>query len=339
MISMAQGREDAWIHTVFSAWFGHHLKWKQEKCIRDKYERRAQHAEDALIQWQEKRIINIRNALMRKAADSDKALMDLCVETWQEAVDERKKEGGTKAEMEKLEAQLKASRDGARESTMAVMNKMAAESQDTLIALVFSHFVKFSEQYKKDREIEEQVKKTEKLLAEHMAKKKAEAKGVLDRMTAGSGTGLVMQCIQAWAQLTQEEKRDRELADMLNGNADRFKSLQDRQSGSAMGMQTRVNDQMKVNLLMRVMGVWIIEAKVNRIEKYYQNKIDSKRKQLGSCQALFKSFARQLESGLDQVTQDEDTPGRTNRSQRKSHRGEGMSRSNPQTASLPAIRA
>ena len=81
---------------------------------------------------------------------------------------------------------------------MALMNKMAAESDDTLVALVFSHFVKFSKQCKKDKAekaLEELVEKTGKALAEHMERKKAEAKGVQHALY------LLMQCVQAWAQI------------------------------------------------------------------------------------------------------------------------------------------
>jgi hypothetical protein len=278
---------------------------------------------------------------MRKCAESDAALIDLCFETWWEAVEEAKKEGGTKAEMERLEAALSKNRATSRDATLSVMNKMAAQGEDALKALAFRHFVKFHEDYQKEKELEDQVKATEKALAEHMAKKKDEAKGVLDRMAGASGAGLLMQCVQGWATYIKEEKKEKEMAALLNGNADRFKSLQARQSGCAMGAQTRVNDQRRANLFLRVIGAWVVETKVNRIEKYYQGKIENKRKQLGSCQTLFKSFARQLEAGLSQITEEDETM-RSSRSHKRSHRGvrgdgEGMSRSDPNTQSLPDI--
>jgi len=307
LMGISDGKDKSLLHSCFSGWCGHYLKFKAQKVVRDKYEKMAVEAEDRLIQYREKKIINIRNVLMRKAGESDSLLAALCFETWQEYVEDGKKEGGTRAEMEKMEEALKQQRENAKSNTTSVMNRMAAESDDALVSGCFSGWVKFSQDYKKDKDVEDQIKKTEAALAEHMKQKKEDAKGVLDRMSGASGTGLVMLCFRGWRDYIVEEKRDREMADKLNGSADRFKSLQDRQAGNARGVQTRVNDQMKANLMLRCMGVWQIEAKVARIDKYYHSKLDGKRKQLQSCQTLFKSFAAQLEQGLN-AAQDEPAP-------------------------------
>lgn len=339
LMGISEGKDKQLVHSCFSGWCGHFLKFKAQKQIRDKYERMAVEAEDRLIQYREKKIINIRNVLMRKAGESDSLLIALCVETWQEFVEDGKKEGGTKAEMERMEEALRHQRENAKENTTSVMNRMAAESDEAMVSGCFNGWIKFSEEYKKDKEVEDQIKKTERALADHMAQKKEEAKGVLDRMSGASGTGLVMLCLKGWKDHIEEEKRDRALADQLNGNADRFKSLQDRQAGNARGVQTRVNDQMKANLMLRCIGVWQIEAKVARIDKYYQSKLDGKRKQLQSCQSLFKSFAAQLEQGLN-AAQDEPASsgrgGKKEKSQKLSKENQSLSKTDG-SVSLPDI--
>lgn len=304
LMGMSDGKDSQLVHTCFSGWLGHFLKFKAQKVVRDRYEKMAVDAENRLIQYKEKKIINIRNVLMRKAGESDNLLAALCVETWQEYVEEGKKEGGTKAEMERMEAMLKEQRENAKSNTTSVMNRMAAQGDEAIVSGCFNAWVKYSEDYKKDKDLEDQVKKTEKALAEHMAQKKSEAKGVLDRMSAASGSGLVMVCLRGWKDHIEEEKEDRKAQDQLNEHSDKFKSLQLRQSANAHGVQTRVNDQMATNLMLRCCGVWQIEAKVARIDKYYHSKLDGKRKQLQSCQSLFKSFAAQLEQGLN-AAQDE----------------------------------
>jgi len=316
LMGMSDGKDKQLIHSCFSGWCGHFLKFKAQKRIRDQYERMAVEAEDRLVQYREKKIINIRNVLMRKAGESDNLLIALCVETWQEYIEDAKKEGGTKAEMERMEESLRQQRENAKSNTTSVMNRMAAESDDALVSGCFNSWMKFSEEYKKDKDLEDQIKKTEKALAEHMAQKKSEAKGVLDRMSGASGSGLVMLCLRGWKDHIEEEKGDRALQDQLNGNADKFKSLQLRQAGNARGVQTRVNDQMKSNLMLRCIGVWQIEAKVARIDKYYHSKLDGKRKQLQSCQSLFKSFAAQLEQGLN-AAQEEPAPASSGRGSKK----------------------
>jgi hypothetical protein len=85
--------------------------------------------------------------------------------------------------------------------------------------------------------------------------------------------------------------------------------------------------------------VWQIEAKVARIDKYYQSKLDGKRKQLQSCQTLFKSFAAQLEQGLN-AAQDEPASsgrgGKKEKSQRLSKENQSLSKTDG-SVSLPDI--
>lgn len=338
LMGMSDGKSSQLVHTCFSGWVGHYLKYKAQIVMRSKYEKMAVDAEDRLIQYREKKIVNIRNVLMRKAGESDNLLAALCVETWQEYLDDAKKQGGTKEEMERMQRMLVDQRENAKSNTTAVMTRMAADSDDALVSGCFAGWVKFSEEYKKDKEVEDQVKATEKALAAHMAAKKEDAKGVLDRMAGASGSGLVMQCLKGWKEHIEEDKKDRELANVLNGNADRFKSLQDRQAGNARGVQTRVNDQMKTNLMLRCIGVWQIDAKVARIEKYYLSKLEGKRKQLQSCQTLFKSFAAQLEQGLNAAAEDPVSSGRHEKKHRsqKAPSSKGLSKAEG-SVSLPDI--
>lgn len=147
-----------------------------------------------------------------------------------------------------------------------------------------------------------------------MEKKKEEAKSVLDRMSGASDTGLLAQTIKAWWDFIVEDKKDRALADQLNAQSSKFKSLADRQKGNAAGVQTRVNDQVKINLVLKCFSGWRLECQVYRVEKYFTSKIDAKRRQLDSVKSLFKSFAVQLEQGLGNA--EGESSGRTQNSRR-----------------------
>merc|ERR1712056_93881 len=102
----------------------------------------------------------------------------------------------------------------------------------------------------------------------------------------------------------------------MNGTGGKFKSMRSRQSGNAQGVQGRVNEQMKMNLLLKCSMAWKIEARVNKENTEFNRKLDQKRKQLQSVQKLFKEFARQLEEGLGNV--DGDSSGRYSAKSRRS---------------------
>merc|ERR1719491_1585809 len=142
-------------------------------------------------------------------------------------------------------------------------------------------------------------------------------------MSASTDTSLLTNAVSGWAVWAKESVRSRDLENTLMGAEGKFKMLNDRQKGNATKMQTRVNEQVKQVLMARTMGAWQLEAKLHHVEKYYSSKIEGKRKQLGSVQTLFKSFAKQLEEGLATVDEDGEESSRTHHSKKKRSSGGG----------------
>merc|ERR1719382_426850 len=153
-------------------------------------------------------------------------------------------------------------------------------------------------------------------------------------MSGATDTGLIQQCWTAWMSAVHETRKAQEMEDAMNGAGGKFKSMRDRQSGNAQGVQGRVNEQMKANLLLRCLMAWKIEARVNKENSEFNKKLDQKRKQLQSVQKLFKEFARQLEEGLGNVDGDSSARSATSKSH-KSHKS--MKDPSGGSVSLPDI--
>merc|ERR1719310_448099 len=88
----------------------------------------------------------------------------------------------------------------------------------------------------------------------------------------------------------------------MNGNNDRFASLNGRQKDNAKGVMGRYNEQVDLNIMLRHFCAWALDAKLERIMRFYNNKMESKKNQLQSVQHLFRSFASQLDQGLRQAS-------------------------------------
>lgn len=304
LMGIAGNQAKALCHTCFSTWVGFTMKQKAEAQIREKYEKQLRDAEAALYQYKEKQLANVKAVLMRNAQGENEMLLHWVIGVWTEDIAQSKKDKEMNDGSRAMEAKLRSLKDGQKNDAKKVMTKLAADREGGLLSFCLQAWIQFSVEYKKDKELEDQVKKTEKSLQEHMKKKKEEAKQVLDRMSAGSDSGLLALMMQYWTQYVQEVKKGMQLEDKLNEAEGRFASLKARQRAGANNVQTRVNEQIKINLLMKIMGWWVQETKVNRVEKHFNNKIDAKRKQLLSVQQLFKSFATQLEAGLGNVEND-----------------------------------
>lgn len=336
LMGLASAKTEALIHSVFSSWLGLVLKHKAEQAIHDKYEAIAKEAEDKLIHFQERHLSNVKGVLLRKADGADEHLLHICVTCWKDEMAMNKEEGGTAAEMRAMQERLKGIQDAQSANAHKTMTRLAAGNDQTLLELCTQAWVTFHNDYQKDKELEDQIKKTELALKEHMEKKKDEAKQVLDRMSAGSDAGLIALAMKHWIQLIDEAKKSAALEEQLNSAQGKFNSLKCRQGGNAMNVQNRVNEQLKAHLLLRCLHAWIQETKVNGVERKYSNKMEAKRRQLNSVQSLFKSFAQQLEQGLGNV--EADSSGRTRVSRKSSHAGGEKMRSGREV-SLPEIQS
>jgi len=335
LLSMADGQDSALVHSVFSAWLGYLEKVQSEKDIRRKFEDQIADVERKLFQYKEAQIANVRGVIMRGAMEETEVLLHMVWKFWVDEVKEQKADGATAADLKALQDKMANFEAAQKENAGKFMTRMASGNDESLKNLCLEAWIKFHQDYAQDKELEDAVKKQEAAFRAHMDTKKDEAKGVLDRMLAASDNGLLSLIVQNWASWLNDEKKQKELEFALNEANAKFKSLNARQKGAANGAQNRVNEQMNMNILQRILNFWIIETKANRVENHYNQKYESKRRQLKGVQNLFQSFAMQLEQSLGP---DDDSSSRTTRRSKHGGRSGGsLTKGAEGTVSLPDI--
>merc|ERR1719160_794019 len=283
---------------IFGTWFSFQQKMKSEKDIRDMFEAEIEALDTKLMDYRTAALNNVRNVLMRKAAEGDSALMIQVWKNWKDEVQETKREAGSQQAMAAMEAKLAGATAAQTENTKKVMSRMASGSDNALLTVVLGAWKEFIEDYKKNKDMEDAVKAQEQAMAEYMAKKKDEAKSVLDRMNASTDSGLVEHVMSTWVQKFKEDAEARKMEQIMAENEARFGALNGRQKDNAKGVMSRVNEQMQLNLLLRHFLAWATDTKLERIMRHYNSKMEGKKQQLQSVQHLFKSFATQLDQGL-----------------------------------------
>jgi hypothetical protein len=298
MAGVASNNDKALVAMIFGSWYTFQQKMKSEKDIRDMFEAEIEALDTKLLDYRTAALNNVRNVLMRKAAEGDSALIIQVWKNWKDEVQETKREAGSQGAMAAMEAKLAAATSAQTENTKKVMSRMASGSDNALLTVILGGWKEFIEDYKKNKDVEDAVKAQEKAMAEYMAKKKDEAKSVLDRMNASTDSGLVEHVMSTWAQNFKDDAEARKMEEMMAANEARFGALNGRQKDNAMGVQNRVNEQMDLNLQLKMFSAWATDTKLERIMRHYNSKMDSKKQQLQSVQHLFKNFATQLDQGL-----------------------------------------
>mmetsp|Transcript_146837 Transcript_146837/g.259511 ORF Transcript_146837/g.259511 Transcript_146837/m.259511 type:complete len:552 (-) Transcript_146837:223-1878(-) len=298
LMNMAEGNDKTLLKTTFSSWNGYYLKIKAENAIRANFEKRLTDAEDAYIQYKAGQISNISGVLLRAAMEENNTLLAGVIKVWSDEIASKNMDEESKAKMKQVEEKLQKMAESQTANAKRVMARMAGSNDKTLLSLCVQAWQKFTYDYHREKELEDAVKRKEQEVKEHLAAKKEETKAVLNRMLGASEAGLKSLMMQNWIQYYTDEKKAKEMEAALLDVDTKLKALNLRQTQNARGVQTRINDQIAMNLQMRVFGNWLLETKTNRVTNWFNQKIESKRRQLQGVQDLFKRFAMQLEQNL-----------------------------------------
>merc|ERR1719262_413992 len=117
-------------------------------------------------------------------------------------------------------------------------------------------------------------------------------------MNSATDSGLCEHVMSTWAQQFRDNAEALKMERIMAENEAKFGALNGRQKDNAKGVMGRVNEQMDLNLQLKMFASWATDTKLERIMRHYNSKMEGKKHQLQSVQHLFKSFANQLDQGL-----------------------------------------
>merc|ERR1719265_1036436 len=329
MMGVAGKNDKALMDAMITNWKSVVDRIKKEAEIRVEYQERIEGAQKRLFDYKQSQKGNAKGVLLRQAAAGDGALVGevfayLCKEPQQRRADEE-----AAKKLEEIEKKLAESMAKGKENAKAVLMRNLASGDNMLMDVCLEAWKAWLIDYKKNKESEDAVKAAEAKVAAFMKQKSGGAKGIIDKMNSATDSGLVEHVISTWISYQKEKKKAEEMEALINGANSKFASFGDRNKGSAMSAGQKATAVKEYGLCIHAMVLWTDLTKVERMLRYYQNRIEGRKHQLQGLQTMFKTFATQLESGLK-----EGTP----RSQQAVGNGskKGMSK-NEQSVSLPNI--
>lgn len=322
----------------FSLWVGLALKNRAERELRKALEAELEKKESKLIQIKEQSLVNIKNAMQRSARNTDEAILAAFFAAWEDERGASKREAQEEKQLEELSGRLNDFSEERVRRAKQMFAKMSSDNNGSLLVTFFQGWTQATKESQQQRALDEEVAAKQAQLKEYLAKSKSEAKARLERGLMQTDSSLLQGVMMKWFQLSQDRKGEREVQQKIQAADHKFKNLKLQLKGAAYQTQSRVSDQLRMNLMVQVVQHWELETKVNRVEKYYKAKMDGKRKQLDSVRTLFRSFADKLEEGLSGIDKDEESSGRGGRSSRRISGRPGLSKGEG-SVSLPDIHA
>jgi len=328
LLRLIEGQSGALIGTTFSLWTDDIAVAKKEREIRKDYEQEIANAEARLKAYIEKSVGIMKNVINKKHGEGFMYLVQECFNAMKAEVDENKFAQENKEAIDQLNSELAKFSADKKAAARKSLGGMAANQDLALQTVVFQAWVAFSQDYKKNKDIEDAVKEKERQVQDMMKKQKEGSKSVLDRMAQGADTALIQTCMQSWIEWYVEQKKANEMQDMLESGSGRFNEFSKRNKGSAGNLMDRTAFLTEQGTQIVVFMYWKKDTKVERMRRWAKEKNDKKKKQLIGVKGLFKNFATELEQGL------KDGTPRVDQSKKSRSRSSGAP--SPQSGGAPA---
>jgi hypothetical protein len=302
LMGLAGGNETALKTFVFANWVDLTQKTKRENEIRKEYEEEILVAEKRLQDYILSQTAIMKNMINKKHGSGLQEQLHMCFDALVAESTEKADREAKDAEMAELNAKMGAfSKDQAAKSKK-VLSRMNAGSDQGLLNMCMTAWIQHCEEYKKNREFEDAVKREEQKIAEFMKKQNEGAKGVLSRMSQATDSGLVQQVFAGWVEVFEEYKRHVEMKEKLNANTSKFATFSNRNKASAKSGMSRTAELQDAGSLTVIFKLWLKEVKVERMRRWAKEKNVKKKNQLLGVKGLFRNFANELEAGLKEGT-------------------------------------
>merc|ERR1712185_600720 len=302
MMGVAGKNDRAMMDSFITNWKAVIDRTKKEAEIRIEYEERIEAAQKRLFDYKQSQKANSKGVLLRQAAAGDSALIGevfsyLCKEPQQRKADEE-----AAKKLAEIEAKLSAQAGKNKDNAKAVLMRNLAQGDDMLMDVCLEAWKSWLVEYKKNKEAEDAVKAAEQKVADFMKSKSEGAKGVIDRMNAATDSGLVEHVISTWVQYWRDLKKAEEMEAILNGANSKFGAFSERNKAGAMSAGQKATAVKEYGLLNHSVCLWVEFCRVERLLRYYSNRVEGKKHQLQGLQTMFRNFATQLETGLKEGT-------------------------------------
>lgn len=151
---------------------------------------------------------------------------------------------------------------------------------------------------KKNKDFEDALKASEQKVASFMKQQNEGAKNVLNRMSMGNDTGLIGSCWKSWVDWILEQKKEKELKEILNASDGRFSDFSGKNKSCAKSAMQRAAEAQEIAVYLVIFMYWKKEAKVQAMRRYGKEKNSKRKNQLQDVKGLFKNFANELDGSL-----------------------------------------
>mmetsp|Transcript_41051 Transcript_41051/g.103085 ORF Transcript_41051/g.103085 Transcript_41051/m.103085 type:complete len:541 (+) Transcript_41051:1206-2828(+) len=301
---MTDGQETALLQPILLAWRGEAKREKRVAAARDRFEKELADIEEKLVISKQRQVATVKGVLARGAEQETAYLLRTSLDEWKRSVDELKKERDMQKQLLELQEKLDEAQAQQAANSKKVMAKMGMESLEGLLSMCLQGWTLQTKEGKQERLLQGEVQKAAAEADVHAAARRKKSVAVLESMSGSSAAATLQLFVQLWHKQVKEDKKASEAKAAADAQKSKLACLTETHLKNARGVQSRISDDQDTFLLLRCFSSWNLPVRVDKLQRKMIQKIESKKRQLGGVQELFKTFATQLESGLGDDSQD-----------------------------------
>lgn len=298
IMNFANQSDKGLISSSFHGWRTHTKQELLEREIKKDYVDRIDAAEKRLAEYKEAQLGNVRGVMMKKAYHNDQTLLGDALKYWREEVKEEKEKLHSADKVKELEEKLSNMKRNQSANTKSVVMKMNSDGEFALVSLVFAAFVTFHQDYQKNKEMESKVADAERKINKFMKAKSEGAKKIMEKMTGATDSGIIQMAFGGWKDVWEDAKKEAAMEEILNEHQQKMTAFNGRNKTNGHNVMDRARQHTEHAVLIRCMGAWRLDARMEATLKMFHAKIEAKRSQLVGVQHMFRRFANELEGNL-----------------------------------------
>lgn len=239
-----------------------------------------------------------KKVLLSMSAAQDKSLMQSVMRAWtgyfikyRMDIDIHKK---FKSQIEDMEAQLLAYKQGQLNNVRGVMSRKAVGADLSLCMEVLQLWLMIIRREKEEAGLVEKNAQLQAKLAGFHKETKDNARKVMTRMTAGNEQALVGLCMQAWQSHHEEYKRNKGYEDLVKQQELRVNEWMKKKSEDSKKVMQRMMASTDQGIIAQVMTVWSTMFLEDKNQRQFEDSLNGADMKLSNLNGRQKKAAKNI---------------------------------------------
>jgi len=303
IINFVASSESGLLSRAFHGWTDHMKHIRIENAVTAEYARKIDILKAKLLELKASQSRNGIRVMVKKAGEQDASMLSYIFSSWRKLTVDSRVDRQNEAERKKLEEMLSSTKAARVEATKKGMAKMLADIDASVVAMCYRDWIAVVTDLKREKGLAAKAEETQELFEAAVAEIKEAAKLVLEFLRGVNDKGLIQMTLEAWVRAWRGAKREARIAAATEANQAKVTAFKSRSKARGTSVAERARVMEEEAIILRIFSAWMLETRMESTLRRHHYKMEAKTQQLVGVQSMFRSFATQLESGLQSTVE------------------------------------